>query len=92
MFLLSLAGGTFFKFVTIRSFGESVNFKDLSKKTRRWCVLKDNFLAYFKNQSDTVPAGIIAVDYHVMKLVEDKNTKQVSLTLERCANVITIIA
>jgi len=62
--------------------------KDLAKKARRYCVLKDNFLAYFKNQSDAIPAGVIAVDYHVVKLVEDKPTKQFSLIMDRYDQIV----
>lgn len=44
---------------------------------RRWCVLKDNFLFYFKSQQEKTPNGVVAVEYYI--LVTDKADRQFQL-------------
>lgn len=69
-------------------YGEQVAPKDLTKKKRRWFMLKETFLAYFKNAQDETPAGIVPLDYYVMR-ISDEKAREKCLILERYPKIQT---
>eukprot|EP01103_Thecamoeba_quadrilineata_P008064 TRINITY_DN17852_c0_g1_i1.p1 TRINITY_DN17852_c0_g1~~TRINITY_DN17852_c0_g1_i1.p1 ORF type:complete len:606 (-),score=137.21 TRINITY_DN17852_c0_g1_i1:59-1876(-) len=48
-----------------------------TNQKKRWCVLHDNFLYYFKNPTEKAPAGIISVEYYH---IHEKKDKEFSLS------------
>jgi hypothetical protein len=66
----------------MRWFGEPIASKDLTKKKRRWFVLREMFLGYFKSTQDDTPAGVVPLDYYVMR-ISDEKAKDKTIILER---------
>eukprot|EP00026_Physarum_polycephalum_P000278 Phypoly_transcript_00278.p1 GENE.Phypoly_transcript_00278~~Phypoly_transcript_00278.p1 ORF type:complete len:1707 (+),score=276.94 Phypoly_transcript_00278:341-5461(+) len=50
-------------------------------KQKRWAVLKDQFLFYFRNKGDASPAGVIPLEYYTLSMVQIK--QQPTLHLKR---------
>ncbi len=44
----------------------------VTPKRKRYFVLKDFFLFYYKSKQDLTPAGVITLEYYTIKIEEDE--------------------
>ena len=65
-------------FLTTRT----ISAEDFTKRVKRWFVQKGHILAYFKNQQDSIPAGVVSLDSYILKATQDVG-KERQITLER---------
>lgn len=51
----------------------------MTPKKKRWFVLKDYFLFYYKHKHDQTPAGVITLEFFTVKIEEDETGIQYML-------------
>jgi hypothetical protein len=55
----------------------------VSKKSKRWFVLKGIFLAYFKARDDAIPSCVIPLDYYVVRLSDEYRKGERVMALDK---------
>jgi hypothetical protein len=64
--------------------GSPITSKELTKRAKRFFILKDSFLAYFKSSEDETPVGVVPLEYFLLH-TNDEKSKEKFINVEKYA-------